>query len=114
MGKQEAIRVLKSPLSGNINHNHWDGWCMTEEFAEAIDEAIKALRGTHSTVPDPETGLVPCGCGGKPEIRQWKSSKGEDVWYAICPDCHVATAECFWELAAKNDWNGSHGYKEDA
>jgi hypothetical protein len=109
MEKQEAIRVLKSPLSGNINHNHWDGWCMTEEFAEAIDEAIKALSGP---VPDPETGLVPCGCGGKAEIAG--SSGDADYYSIICVECDIDTDSYEKKEDAKAAWNRAMGYKEDA
>jgi len=73
-----------------------------------VELAIAALRGP---VPDPITGLVPCGCGGTPVMLKCESHVGEEVWIVMCSDCHVSTAECFYELAAKNDWNISHGYR---
>ena len=77
-----------------------------------IDLLGSVLRELKQPQPDPDTGLMKCGCGGKAKMRKGVTKQQEDIWYVKCDKCDVATAECFWELAAKNDWNGAMGYRE--
>ena len=59
-------------------------------------------------VPD-ESGLVPCGCGGKAVII----AQGYGFWRrVVCPLCGTMTG---YEPAESSTttWNRSHGYKED-
>ena len=84
--------------------------CFSDKrFRDSMHMAAAALRGPQ---PDPITGLVPCGCGGKAVMKHRLAKQQEAIWYVRCDKCDVATAECFWELAAKNDWNGAMGWKE--
>jgi hypothetical protein len=71
-------------------------------LADDVSNAIKELL----PVPDPETGLVPCWCGGKAEF-----GAGCKVF---CSNCFIATLEYFTHKDAKNEWNTARGYKEDA
>jgi hypothetical protein len=72
----------------------------------AFDTAIDVLRGP---VPDPETGLVPCRCGGKP--REMMSKKG---CYLQCDKCGARTGFTLWSQDRNLLWNHAMGYKEDA
>ena len=84
------------------------------QFADDINVARK----------DPITGLVPCGCGGKPK---YINSYCDDVWmyenYVGCPDCYASSAhistskhgyskamEAEIKLKIRDNWNTSHGY----
>jgi hypothetical protein len=86
----------------------------------AIDTAIAALRGPQ---PDPITGLVPCGCGGKAILE--KGINYHSGYYVICEKCECnigldrddflrpfgayPTAE-----QAVSDWNRAIGWKGGA
>ena len=77
-----------------------------QEEIDAIKVAITALRGP---VPDPETGLVPCGCGGKASFYYWDARV-----QAVCEECSMETAHLLSCDEARDEWNISHGYKGDA
>ena len=68
--------------------------------------AIDALRGPQ---PDPTTGLVPCGCGGK-ATRSF-SSIGCVVF---CASCGLSTKNIFFASEAVNAWNVAMGWKGGA
>ena len=86
---------------------------ITAEDIEAFDMAIAALRGPE---PDPETGLVPCGCGGKAKI--WPS----DLRQAMVTDYEVGCTECAmntgWVRGKQENaikvWNTAMGWKGGA
>ena len=87
---------------------------------DAYNTAITALRGPH---PDPITGLVPCGCGGKAILE--KGINYHSGYYVICEKCECnigldrddflrpfgayPTAE-----QAVSDWNRAIGWKGGA
>jgi hypothetical protein len=72
--------------------------------------AIAALRGP---VPDPETGLVPCGCGGKAGFHYSVMMRDNDC-YVECGICGGHTKVVLSEDKARDAWNTAMGYKEDA
>ena len=65
--------------------------------------------------PDPDTGLVPCGCGGRPEVR-WGSTMLDSTHVSVwCIDCMVGTYGFYEEEnKAKDAWNRAMGWKGDA
>ena len=72
-------------------------------ITEALDMAIDALLGPQ---PDPITGLVPCGCGCKPELRaeEWG-------WYQVyCTGCDMHGGDSRIPDNVIDEWNTSHGY----
>ena len=73
---------------------------------QAINVAIDVLRGSQ---PDPETGLVPCGCGGK-ATRSY-SSIGCVVF---CSTCGCTTKSVFFASEAVKVWNTAMGWKGGA
>ena len=77
-------------------------------LADDVNNAIKELL----PVPGPETGLVPCGCGGKAEIAG--SSGDADYYSIICVECNIDTDSYEKKEDAKAAWNRAMGYKEDA
>lgn len=70
---------------------------------EAINMAIAALRGPQ---PDPKTGLVPCGCGGKAEIGEYCA--------VTCDKCGASVPANYTEADAKAAWNTAMGHKGGA
>ena len=76
----------------------------------AFDAAIDVLRGP---VPDPETGLVKCGCGGKAYTADWSLFR-RHLYSVHCLDCNAQTDHCETIKIAKARWNRAMGYKEDA
>ena len=74
----------------------------------ALTLAEKALRGP---IPDPETGLVNCGCGHKPQrlIPDMALMEPYKVWDE---ECRVGACGETQKIADMN-WNRAHGYKEE-
>ena len=71
-----------------------------------IREAVSALC---APAPDPITGLVPCGCGGK-ATRSY-SSIGCVVF---CSTCGCTTKSVFFASEAVKVWNTAMGWKGGA
>jgi hypothetical protein len=59
--------------------------------------------------PDPETGLVPCGCGGKAIAHH-----GNYFFSVRCPICNTSTHLLCDPEEVKKMWNTAMGYKEGA
>jgi hypothetical protein len=92
---------------------------IAEQIVKALDDTLYALRESaalRGPVPDPETGLVPCGCGGKAKV--WPS----DLRQAMVTDYEVGCSECAmttgWVRGKQENamkvWNTAMGYKEGA
>ena len=62
-------------------------WMTNGSAVEAMIIAIAALRGPQ---PDPDTGLVPCGCGGKAKV--WPSEPTQ--FTHVITDYEVGCTEC--------------------
>lgn len=74
-----------------------------------LEKERAALRGP---VPDPETGLVNCGCGGKAYMADWSLFRGH-LYSVHCLDCNTQTDHCESQKEAKTRWNIAMGYKGD-
>ena len=108
MTREEAIEVLKNRYYSGVTRSRTD-----DEWRLATDTAIAALRGP---VPDPDTGLMPCGCGGKANV--WLSKHPR--FTKVIPDYEVGCTECAmttgWVRGKQENavkvWNTAMGYKE--
>jgi hypothetical protein len=60
----------------------------------------------HHKQPDPITGLMPCGCGGKAEIGQYCE--------VTCDKCGASVPANYTEADAKEAWNRAMGCKGGA
>lgn len=83
---------------------------------EAINMAIAALREKQQRQPDPDTGLVPCGCGGKAILFHQPDIEGPgsdgDRWAVFCEKtCGMATADMTSPEYAVETWNTGMGWK---
>ena len=92
--------------------NHRADRTMMQKTTEAFDVAIAALHGPE---PDPETGLVPCGCGERVSIAFYPAWAGKpDLYQVDCFSCHVGTRPCQTAEQAKAAWNTAMGHKGGA
>jgi hypothetical protein len=81
-------------------------------YQMALIVAIDALK---SPQPDPDTGLVPCGCGGKVDVAFYPGWHGvPDMYHVDCFNCHVGTRPCQTAEQAKAAWNTAMGWKGGA
>jgi hypothetical protein len=55
--------------------------------------------------PDPETGLVPCGCGGIPRLHKDTFLH----YYVECPKCDIQIG--FWAYGDDHEPRGKFGSK---
>jgi hypothetical protein len=109
MTKQEAHEYLKGYLDNVFNQ--WND-----------DATYSYLRDCADTLappePNPETGLVPCGCGGKLELRKRSAllsglRKLEYIHWVVCRKCHWSTMDCTSKEMAIRLANEAMGYRED-
>ena len=105
MTLEQAIGILISRYnSGVIRSRTNDG-----EWRLATDAVIVALRGPE---PDPDTGLVRCGCGGKAKLVV----QIESNYFVRCEKCGFRSGVLVGWEPAKTDtikaWNTAMGYKE--
>ena len=107
MTREEAARVLKY-LWIEQDENAKSMQQLTKRFferQEALRIGVAALR---SPTPDPETGLVPCGCGGK---AQCCGNSGDYDSYSFeCIKCETGTLSFNTKEDAKNAWNRAMGW----
>ena len=119
MNREEAIRRI---------NDHMRVHGLNEPNAIYITEALKmALDTLLGPVPDPITGLVPCGCGGivypHYQLGWHREESGVQAFEVStgCDDCGTCTKPRYGhyvngideddtESASKRDWNISHGY----
>ena len=97
MTREEAAAVLEAMIFGTYPD---DDITIEKIEMEAVRFAIAALRGPQ---PDPKTGLVPCGCGGKAEVGDGNK--------AFCGRCGITTLEQFTQEDAKSEWTRAMGVK---
>lgn len=69
--------------------------------------------------PDPATGLVPCGCGGKAILFHQPDIEGPgsdgDRWAVFCEKtCGMETSDLTSREYAVETWNTGMGYKGGA
>ncbi len=119
--QQEAIAVLQEFYDYNKTlAPHGESWLQADitinretqrNLAEALPLAIEAMS---RLLTDPETGLVPCGCGGKAQI--WPSDRTQ--FTLVVTDYEVGCTECAMTTGwvrrkqenAMKVWNTAMGY----
>ena len=84
----------------------------TRNAIDALDVAISYLLAKDNNVPtkqpDPDTGLVPCGCGGAVAVDHWRQDSGKTTgeWNVICENCRLMFVDNFdTEKEAVDAWN---------
>ena len=126
MTREEAARLLEwyKRLS---SHGH------CADLVEALGAAIAALREVDAMAqelkerraimpqmarrerellaekqPNHKTGLVNCGCGGKPKAHQ----AYDGSWCVQCGACHLTTLYRAVKGTCVTDWNRAMGWEE--
>ena len=115
MNREEAARVLSS-MRDTLKKVYLVA--IDEERISAIEAAVGYLLAEDNNVPvkqpDPITGLVPCGCGGK--VEQEDFHDGFFPYSRVtCRGCWTETTRCRGTTEeahemARIGWNASHGY----
>lgn len=82
----------------------------TRQAHDAYNEAIVALCGPR---PDPITGLVPCGCGGKAETHELFGHYS-GTYMTDCKECATGTTQYNTETESQDAWNTAMGWKGGA
>lgn len=109
MTREEAAEVLTA-LKQRLEMSDDYDYCYYSRDIDAYDTALTALRGH---VPDPITGLVPCG--GKVDVAFYPGWHGvPDMYQVDCFNCHVGTRPCQTAEQAKAAWNTAMGWKGGA
>jgi hypothetical protein len=111
MNREESARVLSS-MRDTLKKVYLVA--IDEERVSALEFAVGYLLAEDNNVPtrqpDPITGLVPCGCGGKAV-----DNEGIDYGYGYkCQKCGIATMAGSNRDCAKEDWNTAMGWKGGA
>lgn len=103
MTREEAIQFLKNIYEVRLFEGKLD-------YLEHIKmhEVIEILSEETSPVPDPDTGLVPCGCGGKPEEGGLLFDTGD--YFTSCRECGTL-AWCVTQKDANKAWNTAMGWR---
>ena len=109
ISKQESYDLLRDWIKLVARHTNPD---------QDISELLGWLWKLKPATPDPITGLVPCGCGGKAKI--WPSDPTQFThvitdYEAGCTKCAMTTG---WvrgkQENAMNVWNTAMGQKGGA
>ena len=95
MTREEAalvrLRLMAQRAFGAMVENRRGGSEEAQKDLDAIDWAIATIQSKIACPqPDPETGLVPCGCGGKAKV--WPSDPTQ--FTKVVTDYEVGCTEC--------------------
>lgn len=107
MTLEQAVEVLIDRYNSSVIRGRID-----DEWRLATDTVIAALRGPE---PDPATGLMPCGCGGKAILFHQPDIEGPgsdgDRWAVFCEKtCGMETSDMTSPEYAVETWNTGMGY----
>jgi hypothetical protein len=105
--REQAIRILHPDTSIEAVDDYEEAGNYEHAYDTACLMAVDALRGPQ---PDPDTGLVPCGCGCKPELR-------DDGWgwhQVYCTGCDMHGGNSHTPDGVIEEWNTAMGWKGGA
>lgn len=100
MTRHEAVQALQT-IRGAMRD---EGFVVDGDNISTVFDRIAAVLS--GPIPDPATGLVPCGCGGKAEIGQYCE--------VTCDKCGASVPANYTEADAKAAWNTAMGWKGGA
>lgn len=107
MNRQRAIQYLNALAEYFDDQN-------LRFIAGDTREVVSALC---APVPDPKTGLVPCGCGGQVVFEGSFLDEEVPSSYRVslsCIECGISTIAYEYEQEAMKAWNTAMGWKGDA
>ncbi len=104
-----TIKEHKDKFVGTFETNIYDMARDCKRYIEWQQKEIDALKPQ----PDSETGLMPCGCGGKVAIAKYPGFLDTpDLYQVDCFKCNVGTRPAVSPEIVRNDWNGAMGYTD--
>ena len=108
MTREQAAQVLTKLADDfekrELSENGWlERWIETM-YIPAHRMGAAALRGHQ---PDPDTGLVPCGCGGKAKITEQSLN-----WLIKCVECGIQLEVYGGMGGAVWSWNRAMGWED--
>ena len=104
ISKQKAYDLLGDWIKLVARHTNPD---------QDISELLGWLWKLKPATPDPITGLVPCGCGGKAGFHYSVMMRDNDC-YVECGICGGHTKVVLSEDKARDAWNTAMGWKGGA
>ena len=111
MNREEAVKILSAKadyqrmILGKYNQ---DVTLLPDaKTLQALEMGISALLGPQ---PDPITGLVPCGCGGKAKV--WPDGVKDRTYHVVCGRCRTGGPHCETPGQATQAWNRAMRYRE--
>ena len=111
MTKEEAalvrLRLMAHRAFGAMVENRRGGSEETHKDLDAIEWAIATIQSKIAHPhPDPDTGLVPCGCGGD-AVRNGRSFLC--AYVTSCSECGTLAWSKASQQEADNNWNTAMG-----
>ena len=94
ISKQESYDLLRDWIKLVARHTNPD---------QDISELLGWLWKLKPATPDPTTGLVPCGCGGKAHL--WPDGRESRTYHVVCCECRASAHYFANEQEAKDAWN---------
>ncbi len=115
MTREEAalvrLRLMAHRAFGAMVENRRGGSEEAQKDLDAIDWAIATIQSKIARPqPDPITGLVPCGCGGKAGFHYSVMQRDNDCCVA-CGTCGVHSRVALCEEEARDAWNRAMGWR---
>lgn len=102
IAKQKAYDLLRDWIKLVARHTNPD---------QDISELLGWLWKLKPATPDPKTGLVPCGCGGKAVIHHdWSEGNKDWVYGVACDECDIGFYCVYDHFEAVTRWNTAMGY----
>ena len=103
MNREEAIQKAEKALNDPIAKG--GGVALLE--LDHLRVLLEALRGPQ---PNPETGMMPCGCGRAMRVDCYPGNHGlADAYQVTCYDCNVGTLPMRSAGKAQVAWNRAMG-----
>ena len=98
MTREEAREMLEAALDRLEALNH----------GIEADEILEAIGALYDKTPDPITGLVNCGCGGKAKITEQSLN-----WLIKCVECGIQLEVYGGRGGAVWSWNRAMGWEDN-
>lgn len=106
MTREDLIRELSAVIEKEKDTKYHTFVTNLREMAEDCLKYVK--KSALIPQPNPETGLVPCGCPRSYVVFTF-DKEGK---YIRCVSCKIRTASYTNYREAKIDWNAAMGYRE--
>ena len=110
---QDAVEYLENQLE--LVRRYAEGYpdkdnytALADIYTTALDTTLSALRDALQRQPDPVTGLVPCGCGGKAETHEL-FGEYRGTYMTDCKECLTGTTQYNTEKESQDAWNTAMG-----